>query len=123
MQLRMTHQTKAVLNAAQALGHATNSDILAAVRETLPDLSATTVHRITTRLITAGLLSYGPELRGSKIVDANTNRHDHFICEACNGIKDITISDKSRRELQSQVDSLIMQSQLTITGDCANCVY
>jgi Fur family transcriptional regulator, peroxide stress response regulator len=123
MQLRMTHQTRQVLFVARQLGHATNADILTKVREELPDLSATTVHRITTRLISAGLLANGPELNGAKIVDANTSPHDHFICEACDGIKDINISAQSRIELQQQVDSLVLQSRLTITGDCKQCAH
>lgn len=119
----MTHQTKMVLEAARELGHGTNADILNMVRTTMPDLSATTVHRITARLVGAGLLNYGPDINGSKIIDANTIPHDHFICESCSGIKDIQISEKSRKELQSQVDALVLNSQLTITGDCTQCVY
>ena len=122
MQLRMTQQTRRVLFATRSLGHATNSQILAEVRHQLPDLSATTVHRITNRLIMAGLLKYGPELNGSKIIDANTIPHDHFICDACSGIKDIYISQHSRRELQKQVDSLVISSRLTITGECTQCI-
>jgi Fur family peroxide stress response transcriptional regulator len=121
-QLRMTQQTRRVLFVARRLGHASNSQILSEVREQLPDLSATTVHRITTRLIAAGLLAYGPELNGSKIIDANTVPHDHFICDACSGIKDIHISQHSRNELQKQVDSLVLSSRLTITGDCTQCI-
>ena len=121
MRLRMTHQTKQVLRTARRLGHASNARILSEVHETLPDLSATTVHRITTRLIRAGLLAYGPDMNGVKIIDANIARHDHFICQSCSGIKDITISDRSRNELQTQVDALVTESRLTITGDCTRC--
>jgi Fe2+ or Zn2+ uptake regulation protein len=119
----MTHQTKLVLEIAQELGHATNAQILESVRLKLPELSATTVHRITTRLVSAGLLTYGPDSNGSKIIDANTDMHDHFVCETCNGIKDVYISAQSRQELQKQVDSLVLQSQLTISGDCSRCMY
>lgn len=122
MQLRMTQQTRRVLFAARSLGHATNAQILAAVKAQLPDLSATTVHRITTRLIRAGLLAYGPEINGAKIIDANTQPHDHFICDACSGIKDVHISQHSRDELQQQVDSLVLHSRLTITGECSQCI-
>ncbi|HPR10473.1 MAG TPA: transcriptional repressor [Candidatus Saccharibacteria bacterium] len=123
MQLRMTYQTRQVLFTARKLHHATNSEILNEVRADLPDLSATTVHRITSRLISAGILAYGPEINGSKIIDANTSPHDHFVCEACYGIKDITISQQSRNELQKQVDSLVLKSRLTITGDCTQCAH
>ena len=123
MSLRMTHQTKQVLFSARKLGHATNAAIQHDVQTQLPDLSATTVHRITTRLIENGLLALGPELKGSRIIDANVMPHDHFVCEQCDGIKDVIISDHSRRELQQQVDALMLQSRLTITGDCTQCKH
>lgn len=123
MSLRMTHQTKQVLFSARKLGHATNAAIQHDVQKQLPDLSATTVHRITTRLIDNGLLALGPELNGSRIIDANAAPHDHFVCEKCDGIKDIVISEHSRKELQTQVDALVLHSRLTITGDCTQCKH
>jgi Fe2+ or Zn2+ uptake regulation protein len=117
----MTYQTKLVLEAAKQMGHSTNSDILIYVRQNIPEVSATTVHRITTRLIKHGLLSYGPEMNGSRIVDANAMPHDHFVCKECSGIKDIIIAGNARQQIQTQVPNLALSSSLTITGDCDMC--
>lgn len=121
MTMRMTHQTKQVLQVANQLGHATNAEILLEVKKQLPNISATTIHRITTRLVINNMLALGPELNGSMTLDANTNQHDHFICKDCDGIKDIKISDTARKELQQQVDALLYSSVLSITGNCHQC--
>jgi Fur family transcriptional regulator, peroxide stress response regulator len=122
MQIRITHQTKVVQQAALKFGHSTNAQILAESRKRLPDISATTVHRITSRLIKRGLLSEGPELNGAKIIDSNTTPHDHFVCEACFGIKDVTLPKGLRTSLQKQVSGLVYESRLTIKGDCHTCI-
>jgi len=121
MSLRMTPQTKLVLSTAKKLGHASNADILKVVRHNMPDISATTVHRITTRLIINNMLSYGPEVGGSMIIDANTEVHDHFLCKACDGIKDIKIKGEAREAIEDQVPNLALSTSLTITGDCTIC--
>jgi Fe2+ or Zn2+ uptake regulation protein len=121
MALRMTFQTKQVLQAAQQLGHATNSDILVLTRKTLPDISATTVHRITNRLVENGLLKFGPDIGGSMIIDSNTDTHDHFVCKQCQGILDIKVDTGARTHIQKQVPNLYKGASLTITGDCNTC--
>jgi Fur family peroxide stress response transcriptional regulator len=120
--LRMTYQTKLVLDVAKQLGHSTNSDILNYARKTIPELSATTVHRITTRLISHGLLQYGPDLHESKVIDANISKHDHFVCKACSGIKDIYLQDSVKAQIRQQVTNLSANASLTITGDCDLCL-
>lgn len=118
---RMTYQTKLVLDITKKLGHSSNADILMYARKTMPELSATTVHRITARLINNGYLQYGPELHDSRIIDANLSKHDHFVCKACNGIKDIYLEDTVREQIRSQVSHLSNNTNLTITGDCDLC--
>ena len=121
MALRMTHQTKEVFRIVQDFGHATNAQILEETQKCLPGLSATTVHRITKRLIENDMLSYGPDVNGCKTIDINISRHDHFICPECNVIKDITIGSQARDELQKQVKARISESTLTISGNCFAC--
>jgi Fur family transcriptional regulator, peroxide stress response regulator len=118
---RMTPQTKAVVEYVNQSGHATNKQILLSIRSNFPNLSATTVHRITQRLISAGLLARGPEIEGSTTVDSNLRAHDHFICKNCNGLKDININDVIRVSIQKQTGLSVATSQLTIFGDCTNC--
>jgi Fe2+ or Zn2+ uptake regulation protein len=118
---RMTPQTKAVIEYVNRCGHATNKQILTSIRSNFPNLSATTVHRITQRLVLAGLLARGPEIEGSMIVDSNLMAHDHFVCKNCNELKDIYINDVIRSDIQKQTGLSIATSQLTIFGDCTSC--
>lgn len=119
--LRMTPQTLTVIDIVNKEGHASNSQILQIAKSDFPNLSATTIHRITTRLIAAGLLASGPQLNGVKLIDSNLQEHDHFVCSACGGIKDVTITPKLHKDLQQQTGSTIMPSSLVVIGDCQNC--
>lgn len=119
--IRMTPQTNIVLSTARRLGHASNSQILIEAHKTMPDLSATTVHRITNRLIDGGILAKGPEINGTQLVDANVTAHDHFMCSACSGIKDLRINNDLRTAIKREVGIKILPKSLIIYGDCANC--
>ncbi|MCA1807596.1 MAG: hypothetical protein LC687_07095, partial [Actinobacteria bacterium] len=71
--LRKTKYTDAVRTATTQLGHASNSDIIEMLRADYPDISATTVHRITTRLHDSGELSLAPSKEdGAMRYDSNT---------------------------------------------------
>lgn len=119
--LRMTPQTIAVLEATRQLGHASNHGILQLVRQKFPKLSATTVHRITLRLIANGILAKGPEINGVRLIDANTSSHDHFLCSGCDGIKDVQISSKTKSLLVKEIKVEVAPSNFVIFGDCSNC--
>ncbi len=121
MLTRMTHQTLVVQRAINKFGHSTNSQLVAECRKILPEISATTVHRITSRLIQRGALAYGPEINGSRLVDINIKPHDHFICDGCMGVKDILIPDNLRESIKKQVPGLISGASLTIRGECNSC--
>ena len=122
MQIRMTQQTKLVLATVKKFGHATNSTILIYADKKMPGLSATTVHRITNRLITNGFLSRGPYINNSTVIDANIKPHDHFVCYKCGGVKDIYLPVSIRKSLQKQVPGFEGSTQLTISGDCVKCL-
>ena len=119
--MRTTPQAEAVAEALRHFGHATNHRLLSAVLVTFPNLTATTVHRITTRLIAEGLASRGPELGGAVLIDANPAPHDHFICQACGGVRDIHVSSETLDDLQRQLGRNLVGGGITITGTCAPC--
>lgn len=118
----MTPQTLAVLNSARQLGHGSNQDILNLVRNQFPKLTATTVHRITLRLINNQILARGPEINGVQLVDANTRAHDHFVCSGCQGVKDVTISEPIKKKLLAEINIEVNPSNLVIHGDCSSCL-
>lgn len=118
---RLTPQTNLVYSIAKLKGHSTNLEILLEAKKDIPDLTATTVHRITKRLVKRGFLAEGPEFNGVQTIDANVNIHDHFFCQGCNKIKDFNISNELLNALASEAKIKIKPVSLTIYGDCIGC--
>ncbi|MEO8104740.1 MAG: transcriptional repressor [Candidatus Saccharibacteria bacterium] len=105
------------------LGHATNTELLTALRLTYPDLSATTVHRATTRLASRGTIAVAPSRTdGSMCYDAETTPHDHFQCVACGMLRDTEVKAKIIPILEESTADCSISGQLTISGICKNCM-
>ena len=121
MRNRLTPQTKEVIRIVKLLNHATNQQILEKSQKSLPDLTATTVHRITNRLLLLGLLRKGPELNGSITLDTNLKEHDHFICETCCIVKDVYVPRELKKQIKKDSGLPIMPGSLTIYGQCEKC--
>lgn len=110
---------RAYLNAH---GHATNTQILAALREHYPNLSATTVHRATTRLADRGeICAAPPDTSGAMRYDSNTHVHDHFMCRSCGQLRDTNVGAIVREHLESSLSDCHISGPITISGLCKNC--
>lgn len=120
--MRNTPQQRAVIEALEILRHATNLELLRAVRPQFPELTVTSIHRMTNRLITLGVLGRGPSLDGSVLIDANPAPHDHFICNGCGAIRDLTISDAVYEEVQREIGEDVVRRGLTMVGVCKPCL-
>ena len=104
------------------LGHATNAELLALLKKDYPNLSATTVHRATSRLAARGVISIAPPANdGSMRYDANMLQHDHFQCSSCGILKDTYVRDKIVPILEASIDGCNISGQLTINGTCKKC--
>lgn len=113
----------AVANALFMRGHATNLEIATDLRCTFPDVSDTTIHRITQRMLQAGECAEAPlNDSGAKRYDINVDRHDHFECTTCGELRDITVSDEFRQEVQQKIGGCLARGPLTIRGTCRRCV-
>ena len=89
---RVTKYVTAVQAYMQQASHATNAQILAYLQQTYPELSATTVHRITTRMVERGQLAFAPAGKDQAArFDANTAPHDHFQCGGCDRLRDVAL--------------------------------
>lgn len=120
---RTTKYTDSIMEIMDSLGHATNDQILKRLRGQYPELSATTVHRATTRLKMRGLLSCAPsDSRGSIRYDFNNLPHDHFICNGCDGIKDISVAEGLKPIIEQSLDGCRINGRLTISGQCNKCI-
>jgi Fe2+ or Zn2+ uptake regulation protein len=107
----------------ERLGHATNNDLIDALRHHYPELSATTVHRITARMLRRGELQLAPSsLDNAMRFDTNVARHDHFMCSVCGILKDATLGEQVRPLLEQTIgDGCSISGSLTVSGICKNC--
>lgn len=103
------------------MGHATNARLLDEVKGKMPWLSATSVHRITSRLSDDGIIGATQlHCNGSIILDANPAPHHHFFCNCCNTLHDIELPGQTVDNLKQQIGHDIAES-LTINGTCNKC--
>lgn len=116
-----TVQTRIVRAALAELGHATNVELHDAVAAALPELSLTSLHRITARLVERGEIGTVPTDSRTAVLDARAEVHDHFICTKCGGIVDITIPSSAVESIQEQLGTHLAESGLIVRGTCATC--
>ena len=120
---RQTKYCNAIKNTLAAHGHATNNDLLLELRKLFPELSATTVHRATSRLAERGEIGTAPASKdGSMRYDINKEQHDHFLCSSCDLLRDTDIKDKVTPILESTIGDCRISGRLTISGICKKCI-
>jgi Fur family peroxide stress response transcriptional regulator len=120
---RQTKYCQAIEHTLAVFGHATNMQILEELRKSFPDLSATTVHRATSRLALRGSIAIAPSAQdGAMRYDTNTAPHDHFLCASCGILRDTDVKDKVIPILESSIGDCRISGQLTISGLCKNCI-
>ena len=121
---RETKYCAAVRGAIFARGHATNAEILLAVRAAFPAVSATTIHRVSARLCERGEITLAPPAPdGSFRYDANTEAHDHFMCATCGRVRDIDIANQVIPTIQKALGNKELVGRLTISGACSSCSH
>ncbi len=119
---RTTKYVTEVKKIVRLRGHANNAEILADLRENYPDVSATTIHRVTQRLYEDGELRKGPAcLDGSVRYDSNTERHDHFMCTMCGQVRDVSIPQACLSIIKCNVEDCSISGPLTVSGVCDSC--
>lgn len=122
IQQRETKYCRAIRHTLSIQGHATNGELLALLRQSFPDVSATTVHRATARLASRNEISVAPAAQdGSMRYDTNTTAHDHFLCSSCFMLLDTDVKDKVIPILEASIGDCSISGQLTISGICKQC--
>lgn len=120
---RATKYSRAILGVLATLGHATNAELLDELRKEYPTLSATTVHRLTTRLAARNTIGYGPLAPdGSMRYDATTMPHDHFICQGCDRVRDLHVAEELIPRIEQTLDGCMISGRLVIAGTCGRCL-
>lgn len=119
---RITKYTDSILSILCQLQHATNAEIASRLRELYSNVSDTTVHRITQRLQSDGVIGLAPASRqGCLRYDFSPESHDHFICSECDSLQDIKVPDSVRCQIERQLDGCCFDGPLVITGVCQQC--
>ena len=104
-------------------GHSSNVEILEYLQIKHPNISSTTIHRITARLVERGRLSLAPAATGNVMrFDANTDAHDHFLCTNCAMLRDTNVVDDIRPIIEQSIgDGCRISGNLVIMGICKKC--
>ena len=120
---RTTKYVTAVREALEESGHATNAELLDTLKQTYPQLSATTIHRITSRLLERGEVVLAPSGTSNVLrFDHNNSPHDHFMCTHCGLLRDTILDDSVRRDIEKLVgEGCEISGSLTVSGTCYNC--
>lgn len=120
---RDTKYSKELLTVISSLGHATNAELLSVLRSAFPKVSSTTVHRATARLLEHGKVLEAPvSNHGSMRYDATTTPHDHFICNGCDGIRNINVAANILPTISSALGGCKITGNLVIYGTCERCL-
>ncbi len=120
---RNTKYSTAVKQALSGLGHATNVELLDVLQQTYPELSATTVHRITARLLASGDIGRAPQnLSGAMRFDHRLDQHDNFICSGCQGMRDIDVAEQVLPAINNALGECRVTGRLVIYGSCEACI-
>lgn len=119
---RETKYSKELLTAINARQHATNAELLSDLHALFPELSATTVHRATARLLERGKVLEAPESHGAMRYDALITPHDHFVCNGCGGIRNLDIASSVLPTISEALGGCRITGRLVVYGTCETCL-
>ncbi|NLA42911.1 hypothetical protein GX865_02010 [Candidatus Saccharibacteria bacterium] len=118
---RQTKYCQAVHEALSYLDIATNNEILQYVRRDYPEVSATTIHRVTARLLRLGEISLAPpSSNGAVRYDVRVGENAYFSCSKCSRIRRLD-GQVLALLLEKQLEGCSASGQLTVTGICKLC--
>ena len=104
--------------------HPTPDQVLAAVKDTLPGVSRTTVYRVLHTLARVGVLAKVCSPSAASRVDSRTSRHHHLVCSRCDRLFDVDEEDVEHRIRPPDVRHrgfAIQGYSIYFTGLCAAC--
>lgn len=119
---RETKYSKELLSAITLRSHATNAELLLDLKTMFPEVSATTIHRATARLLDRGKVREAPDTHGAMRFDALVTAHDHFICNGCDGIRNLDIATTLLPTISEALGGCKITGRLVIYGTCEKCL-
>ena len=104
--------------------HPTPDQVYAAVQDTLPGVSRTTVYRVLDTLVRVGVLAKACSPGAASRVDPRTSRHHHLVCQRCDRLFDLDEAAVEHRIRPPDVRRrgfVIQGYSIYFTGLCAAC--
>ena len=119
-----TTQKLAILKwVKQARSHPTAEEVYRAVKKNLPNISFATVYRNLAALAKNNQLKEIQFIDKKKRYESNTHDHQHFLCQKCQRIIDMELSELLNIEetvAKMQCHS-VTSYDLELAGICASC--
>jgi Fur family peroxide stress response transcriptional regulator len=123
--LPVTVQRRRIFEAlAGRTDHPTPDQVYAAVKDTLPGVSRTTVYRVLDTLVRVGVLARASSPGAASRVDPRTSPHHHLVCQGCNRLFDVDAEAVEHRIQPPDVRRrgfAILGYSIYFTGLCAAC--
>ena len=104
--------------------HPTPDQVYAAVKDTLPGVSRTTVYRVLETLVGLGVLAKACTPGAATRVDPRTHRHHHLVCRRCDTVVDVddtAIAHQIHPPDVRRQGFAIDDYSIYFTGFCASC--
>ncbi|MFE3326663.1 Fur family transcriptional regulator [Streptomyces sp. NPDC059176] len=121
---RLTPQRQLVLEAVDALEHATPDDILVEVRKTASGVNISTVYRTLELLEELGLVSHAHLGHGAPTYHlADRHHHLHLVCRDCADVieADVEVASGFTAELHEKFGFTTDMKHFAIFGQCRKC--
>lgn len=121
---RLTPQRRLILDAVEALGHATPDEVLGEARKAQETLSISTVYRNLEVLEELGLVRHAHlSDRAPTYHSVGDHEHFHLVCRACHRV--ISVGTDTLAPLLAKLDAdhgfVPDVGHLTVFGTCAEC--
>ncbi|NBU32392.1 MAG: transcriptional repressor [Actinobacteria bacterium] len=122
---RITPQRQLVLEAVNALGHATPETLLAEVQKTAGAVNLSTIYRTLEVLEQVGLVTHAHIGHGPPTYHSvDEDPHIHLVCDTCSSVDSIPAESATLfvQLLRDQVGFETDVAHVSVHGQCADCV-
>ena len=122
---RITPQRQLVLEAVNALGHATPEQLLVEVQKTAAAVNLSTIYRTIEVLEQVGLVTHAHIGHGAPTYHSvDTDLHIHLVCDTCGSVESIPASEASEfvAMLREKTGFETDVAHVSIHGQCSTCV-
>ncbi len=103
--------------------HVTAEDVLEAVSERLPHVSAPTIYATLELFDELGLVRRLARPGGPTLYEPRSEPHQHAVCTTCGGVEDLATRVDAGPALRAarRTGFVPQRGELTVTGTCARC--